>query len=74
MTTLDAILAELRRQAAEPMGLYLLDDEPTGAVVDGCVDLVALAAAIDKARADEQADTARKIDAIFADNNPGENR
>lgn len=66
MTTLEAILAELRRQAKEPFGCYLSDDDPTGITVDGSVDLVALAAAVDKARADEQHELNRKIDVIFA--------
>lgn len=73
MTTLEAIIAELRRQAAASasgspvFGFYLPADEGARAIVNGSVDLVAIAAAVDKARADEQAETRSKIDAIFAD-------
>jgi hypothetical protein len=50
MTTLEAIIAELKRQARE-RGLEWLDvDDPSDATLDGQVDLVALAKAIDDAR------------------------
>lgn len=50
MTTLETIVAELKRQYEESRsnGIGWLDtDRPKEAVIDGRVDLVALAAAID---------------------------
>ena len=53
MTTLELIIAELKRQHEESRhdGLgYLRIEDPEKTCIDGDVDLVALAAAIDKQR------------------------
>lgn len=52
MTTIDIIRAELRRQSELPSdgSPYFNDSDPRCAIVDGRIDLVALAEALDRAR------------------------